>query len=164
MARYDESDDDDVGALAPPTNFAMVERGLYRSAWAGAAGPCLAQSASPRLRADGGYAAGGFPKKKNFDFLRKLNLRTVLCVGRGARGGARPVDATASARTLVLEDYPAANLKFMREHGIQLLQVGVAGNKEPFVDMPEERIILALQHILGSRAAAAAWLRALCLA
>lgn len=160
MARYDESDDDDVGTVVPPTNFAMVERGLYRSAWAGAAGSCRRLPAVSFASVDVRYAAGGFPKKKNFDFLRKLNLRTVLCVGCGARGGSRPVDAVATTRTLVLEDYPATNLKFMRDHGIRLLQVGVAGNKEPFVDMPEERIILALQHILGSRAAAVAWPRA----
>jgi tyrosine-protein phosphatase SIW14 len=38
------------------------------------------------------------------------------------------------------EDYPEANLKFMAENGIQLLQFGVPGNKEPFVDIPEETI------------------------
>jgi hypothetical protein len=54
--------------------------------------------------------AGGFPKKKNFAFLKKsLQLKSIL--------------------TLVLEDYPLANTEFNRMHGIKLLQFGVPGNK-----------------------------------
>lgn len=54
--------------------------------------------------------AGGFPKKKNFAFLKKsLGLRSIL--------------------TLVLEDYPLANTEFNRMHNIKLLQFGVPGNK-----------------------------------
>lgn len=53
---------------------------------------------------------GGFPKKKNFAFLKKcLGLRSIL--------------------TLVLEDYPLANSEFNRMHNIKLLQFGVPGNK-----------------------------------
>lgn len=44
-------------------------------------------------------------------------------------------------------------MEFMRKHGIALLQVGVAGNKEPFVDIPEHKIVEALRLILGSSGA-----------
>lgn len=39
--------------LLPPENFAMIERGLYRSA---------------------------FPKKKNFSFLKAIGIKSILYV------------------------------------------------------------------------------------
>jgi tyrosine-protein phosphatase SIW14 len=51
----------------------------------------------------------------------------------------------------VLEDYPLANSEFNRMHGIQLLQFGVPGNKEPFVDIPEGGIVAALTAVLDKR-------------
>jgi hypothetical protein len=36
------------------------------------------------------------------------------------------------ARTLILEDYPEQNMKFLDEQGIQFLQFGIAGNKVKF--------------------------------
>ena len=68
--------------LIPPENFSMVEGGLYRS---------------------------GFPKKKNFPFLKALGIKSIL--------------------TLVLEEYPATHQEFNAQNGIQLLQFGVPGNK-----------------------------------
>ncbi|KAF1318976.1 hypothetical protein FI667_g13504, partial [Globisporangium splendens] len=101
----DDDDDSEYEELIPPENFAMVEKGLYRS---------------------------GFPKKKNFAFLKKcLGLRSIL--------------------TLVLEDYPLANTEFNRMHSIKLLQFGVPGNKEPFVDIPEYGIVAALKAVLDKR-------------
>lgn len=41
--------------LVPPLNFAMVAPGVYRS---------------------------GHPNKQNFSFLRKLGLKTIMCVTR----------------------------------------------------------------------------------
>lgn len=38
-----------------------------------------------------------------------------------------------SHRTLILEEYPEQNMKFLEEQNIQFLQFGIAGNKEPFV-------------------------------
>ncbi|CAI5719011.1 unnamed protein product [Peronospora destructor] len=100
-----EEDDADYEELIPPENFAMIEKGLYRS---------------------------GFPKKKNFAFLKKsLQLKSIL--------------------TLVLEDYPLANTEFNRMHGIKLLQFGVPGNKEPFVDISEDGIVAALTAVLDRR-------------
>lgn len=48
-----------------------------------------------------------------------------------------------------MEDYPEQNLKFLNENGIKLLQHGVPGNKEPFVDIPEDKIRTALTNLLG---------------
>ncbi|CAO3646595.1 unnamed protein product [Cunninghamella blakesleeana] len=71
-----------------------------------------------------------FPKKKHFKFLEKLKLKSVL--------------------TLILEEYPEQNMKFLEEQGIQFLQFGIAGNKEPFVQIPEDKISAALAAILGN--------------
>jgi len=54
-------------------------------------------------------------------------------------------------RTLILEEYPEPNVKFLRENNIQLLQHGMPGNKEPFVDVPEEKIRDALTALLDKR-------------
>ena len=35
-------------------------------------------------------------------------------------------------RTLILEEYPEQNMKFLEEHNIQFLQFGIAGNKVYF--------------------------------
>ena len=78
----DMSDYIDEDEVLPPSNFAMVEKGVYRSS---------------------------FPMRKNFTFLEKLGLRTIL--------------------TLVLEEYPTANLDFNKWNGITLLQFGMEGNK-----------------------------------
>ncbi|KAF9425868.1 hypothetical protein BGZ94_007155, partial [Podila epigama] len=68
--------------LCPPDNFNMVSTWIYRSS---------------------------FPKKKNFSFLKKLGLKSIL--------------------TLILEDYPDQNVKFLKENDIKLFQFGIAGNK-----------------------------------
>ena len=90
--------------LIPPENFSMVAKGIYRS---------------------------GFPKKKNFPFLKKLGLKSIL--------------------TVVLESYPDANTQFCKENDINFLQYGVPGNKEPFVDIPEEVIRDAVVRLLDVR-------------
>ncbi|KAG0167272.1 hypothetical protein DFQ29_000541, partial [Apophysomyces sp. BC1021] len=97
-------DDQDLfqEALIPPENFNMVCQHVYRSS---------------------------FPKKKHFQFLKKLQLKSVL--------------------TLILEEYPEQNMIFLEEQGIKFLQFGIAGNKEPFVQIPEDKISAALAAILG---------------
>ncbi|KAI8969222.1 protein-tyrosine phosphatase, partial [Mycotypha africana] len=72
-----------------------------------------------------------FPKKKHYRFLEKLKLKSVL--------------------TLILEEYPEQNMKFLKEHNIQFLQFGIAGNKEPFVQIPEDKISAALAALLDKR-------------
>ncbi|TPX33738.1 hypothetical protein SmJEL517_g03487 [Synchytrium microbalum] len=78
-----------------------------------------------------GVYRSSMPKKKNYGFLKSVRLRSVL--------------------TLILEEYPEGNKKFLDENGIRLFQFGVPGNKEPFVDIPEETISAALSVILDRR-------------
>ncbi|CAI2181053.1 15271_t:CDS:2 [Funneliformis geosporum] len=90
--------------LIPPDNFTMVSTWVYRSS---------------------------FPKKKNYAFLKKLGLKSIL--------------------TLILEEYPAQNMKFLEANDIKFFQFGIAGNKEPFVQIPEDKICAALAVILDRR-------------
>ncbi|KAG5456543.1 MAG: hypothetical protein BJ554DRAFT_3689 [Olpidium bornovanus] len=62
--------------------------------------------------------------------------------------GPSPISLRRS--TLILEEYPEQNMRFLEQNNIKLLQFGVAGNKEPFVDIPEDKICLALAAILGA--------------
>lgn len=71
----------------------------------------------------------GFPRRKHLPFLQHMGLRSIL--------------------TLVLEEYPDGNLAWMDRTKVKLYQFGVAGNKEPFVDIPEEVIADALAVLLG---------------
>ncbi|KAJ3129804.1 tyrosine-protein phosphatase siw14 [Physocladia obscura] len=89
--------------LYPMENFSLVVNGVYRSA---------------------------FPKKKNFSFLKRLKLKSIL--------------------TLILEDYPEQNQKFLDTNNITLFQFGVAGNKD-LMDIPENVIYEALSVILDKR-------------
>ncbi|KAF9979287.1 hypothetical protein BGZ73_002556 [Actinomortierella ambigua] len=68
-----------------------------------------------------------FPKKKHFPFLKKLGLKSIL--------------------TLILEDYPEQNMKFLRENDITLFQFGIAGNKV----VPDDKICAALAVLLDRR-------------
>ncbi|GAA5824468.1 hypothetical protein JCM3770_003720 [Rhodotorula araucariae] len=80
---------------------------------------------SPRL-----YRSS-FPRTRNFPFLRSLGLKSVM--------------------VLVQEPYPEENLEFLKAEGIQLFQFGIPGNKEPFVSIPEDKIVGALSTILDAR-------------
>ncbi|KAI9226587.1 MAG: protein-tyrosine phosphatase, partial [Piptocephalis tieghemiana] len=73
----------------------------------------------------------GFPRRKHLPFLQHMGLRSIL--------------------TLVLEEYPDGNLAWMDRTKVKLYQFGVAGNKEPFVDIPEEVIADALAVLLDRR-------------
>eukprot|EP01094_Clydonella_sp_ATCC50884_P023752 TRINITY_DN5772_c0_g1_i1.p1 TRINITY_DN5772_c0_g1~~TRINITY_DN5772_c0_g1_i1.p1 ORF type:complete len:204 (-),score=65.80 TRINITY_DN5772_c0_g1_i1:314-898(-) len=76
-----------------------------------------------------GVYRSGYPNKKNHQFLRKLKLRSILY--------------------LCPEEYSQPNIEFMKENNIQLLHYGINGNKEPFVDIPEDRIRAALVDLLN---------------
>ncbi|WVN89936.1 uncharacterized protein L203_105166 [Cryptococcus depauperatus CBS 7841] len=78
-----------------------------------------------------GVYRSGFPKKRNFKFMEALRLKTVL--------------------TLVLEEYPKANLEWCQTQEIQFMQFGLPGNKEPFDNIPEDVICAALVAILDRR-------------
>eukprot|EP00639_Heterosigma_akashiwo_P004402 CAMPEP_0194570786 /NCGR_PEP_ID=MMETSP0292-20121207/7974_1 /TAXON_ID=39354 /ORGANISM="Heterosigma akashiwo, Strain CCMP2393" /LENGTH=243 /DNA_ID=CAMNT_0039421329 /DNA_START=215 /DNA_END=946 /DNA_ORIENTATION=- len=94
-------DDEDEEEYFPMENFSLVSKGVYR---------------------------GAFPMKKNFGFLKRIGLRSIL--------------------TLIMEGYPDANLDFCRANKIKLIQVAVEGNKEPFKDIAEKDIRRAMRHLL----------------
>lgn len=41
----------------------------------------------------------------------------------------KPLSHNNVIRTLILEEYPEQNMKFLEEQNIQFLQFGIAGNK-----------------------------------
>ena len=78
-----------------------------------------------------GVYRSAMPKRRNFKHFKKLGLKSIL--------------------TLILETYPEQNMQFLEENNIKLFQFGVAGNKEPFVDIPEDVICEALTVLLDVR-------------
>lgn len=89
--------------LTPPENFAPVINNIYRSS---------------------------FPQPQNFSFLKKLKLKSILC--------------------LIPEEYPSLQLKFLEEENIKLFQLGMSGNKEPFVEISSELITEAVKIVLNT--------------
>ncbi|AGO11582.1 AaceriADL204Wp [[Ashbya] aceris (nom. inval.)] len=66
-----------------------------------------------------------FPRPENFAFLQeRVRLRSIL--------------------VLIPEEYPPENQEFVERAGIQLFQVGMSGNKEPFVNIPRDVLTRAL--------------------
>jgi tyrosine-protein phosphatase SIW14 len=90
--------------MIPPLNFSMVIPGVYRS---------------------------GYPSKKNFPFLKKIGLKSILY--------------------LCPERYADNNMEFCRTNNIKVLQFGIEGNKEPFVHIPEEAIKRAVEQLCDTR-------------
>ena len=78
-----------------------------------------------------GVYRSGFPTKKNFPFLQGLGLRSVLF--------------------LCPEEYPETSIQFFEENGIQLLQFGVTGNKEPFEEIQESVFRHAFSAVMDVR-------------
>ncbi|SCW01944.1 LAFE_0E10704g1_1 [Lachancea fermentati] len=67
-----------------------------------------------------------FPRPENFAFLQKrIKLKSIL--------------------VLIPEEYPQENREFMEDAGIKLFQVGMSGNKEPFVNIPSDILTRALE-------------------
>lgn len=87
--------------LTPPENFAPVINKVYRSS---------------------------FPQLPNFTFLKKLKLKSVLC--------------------LIPEEYPKSHEEFFEKEGIQLFQLGMSGNKEPFVKISADLITEAMKIVI----------------
>ncbi|RCV10945.1 hypothetical protein SETIT_2G148600v2 [Setaria italica] len=127
------SSEKDSDAMPPPSSpYAALLRREGEAAPAAAAGEELLLV--PPLNfamVDHGIYRSGFPDVSNLPFLESLRLRSVLC--------------------LCPEPYPEANLEFLRAHGIRLFQFGIDGSKEPFVNIPEDRIREALNVILDVR-------------
>ncbi|XP_072953081.1 inositol diphosphatase DSP1-like [Typha angustifolia] len=78
-----------------------------------------------------GIFRSGFPETANFGFLKTLNLRSIIY--------------------LCPEPYPEENTEFLETNGIRLFQFGIEGRKEPFVNIPEEKIREALKAVLDDR-------------
>jgi tyrosine-protein phosphatase SIW14 len=78
-----------------------------------------------------GVHRSSFPTKKNFAFMLQIRLRSVVY--------------------LCPEDYPESHHEFFAKHGVQLLQFGLQGNKEPFDEIPETIIRAALRAVLDTR-------------
>ncbi|MCJ1350926.1 MAG: hypothetical protein MMC33_000908 [Icmadophila ericetorum] len=75
-----------------------------------------------------GIYRSSFPRMGNFDHLRSLKLKTIL--------------------TLVSGDYPAENVEFMHDCGIQHFQIPIPAHKDPLMRIPLENIRAALKIIL----------------
>ena len=88
--------------LTPPENFAPVINKIYRSS---------------------------FPQPNNFAFLKKLKLKSILC--------------------LIPEDYPHLQQEFIKNENIKLFQLGMSGNKEPFVKISADLITEAVKIVLN---------------
>ncbi|CCD25853.2 putative tyrosine protein phosphatase SIW14 NDAI_0G00770 [Naumovozyma dairenensis CBS 421] len=71
-----------------------------------------------------------FPRIENFPFLKKrLKLKSII--------------------VLIPEEYPQENFDFLEESNIKLFQVGMSGNKEPFVNIPSDLLTNALEIVLN---------------
>ncbi|CAN6162557.1 unnamed protein product [Urochloa humidicola] len=126
------SEEDSDAMLPPPSPYSAFLRREGEPAPAAATGEELLLV--PPLNfamVDHGVYRSGFPDVSNLPFLESLRLRSVLC--------------------LCPEPYPEANLEFLHAHGIKLFQFGIDGSKEPFVNIPEDRIREALKVILDVR-------------
>ena len=84
-----------------PPNFAMVEPGVYRSS---------------------------FPRTKNIGFLKRLGLKSVVC--------------------LVPEEYPSGMMAFYNEAGVNLLSHGLEGNKWPFKEIGQDELRDTMKDIM----------------
>lgn len=87
--------------IVPPLNFSMVSRGIYRS---------------------------GHPNERNFEFLRRLNLKSVLYLGT--------------------EDYRSNMTSWTSSQNITTFHLRLTINKEPLAEMDQSDVIKALKIIL----------------
>lgn len=71
-----------------------------------------------------------FPGLENFKFLSdRLKLKSIL--------------------VLIPEEYPPENIEQLKKNNIKLFQVGMSGNKEPFVNLPTDLLTKALEVVLN---------------
>ncbi|RID61996.1 hypothetical protein BRARA_E01098 [Brassica rapa] len=80
---------------------------------------------------DNGIFRSGFPDVSNFSFLKTLGLRSII--------------------SLCPEAYPENNMQFLKSNGIKLFQFGIKGYKEPFVNIPDNKIREALKVLLDEK-------------
>ncbi len=75
-----------------------------------------------------GIYRSSFPRVDNFPFLESLHLKSILC--------------------LIPESYPVENVTFNEQQGIKIFQIGLSGNKEPFVKIKPDLVTQALQILI----------------
>ncbi|TVU10907.1 hypothetical protein EJB05_44462, partial [Eragrostis curvula] len=126
----EEEEEEDSDAM-PPSACAILLRREGEAPAPAAGDELLLVPPLNFAMVDHGVYRSGFPDVSNLPFLEALRLRSVLC--------------------LCPEPYPENNLEFLRAHGIRLFQFGIDGSKEPFVNIPEDRIREALKVILDVR-------------
>lgn len=90
-----------IDEVTPPENFGLVIKNVYRSS---------------------------FPQPNNINFLKKLNLKSMLC--------------------LIPEEYPPAQMEMLKNEKIKLVQLGMSGNKEPFVNISSTLITEAIKIVI----------------
>lgn len=86
----------------PPLNLACVLPGIYRS---------------------------GYPNRRNFEYMKTIGLKSVLC--------------------LCVDDVLPANVEFYAANNIRFFHVGIVGNTEPFQSIPADRFAHALNITLN---------------
>ncbi|CAG8469820.1 23293_t:CDS:2 [Cetraspora pellucida] len=96
------SPDDEVKIMVPPLNFAMVAPGVYRS---------------------------GHPNRKNFPFLKKLKLKSIIYLSS--------------------DEVHEELSQFVNDQNIQVFHYKIDGNKEPFIEIEQKEISNALVKVLG---------------
>ncbi|GME70087.1 unnamed protein product [Ambrosiozyma monospora] len=79
----------------------------------------------------GSIYRSSFPRIENFEFLKSLKLKSIVC--------------------LIPEDYPSENVEFNQENDINFYQIGLSGNKEPFVKIKPKLVNEALEIILDPK-------------
>lgn len=76
-----------------------------------------------------GIYRSSFPRIENFEYLKTLKLKSILC--------------------LIPEEYPIENIKFNELNKITVHQIGLNGNKEPFVKIKPELVTQALKILVN---------------
>ncbi|WFD31126.1 protein-tyrosine-phosphatase [Malassezia sp. CBS 17886] len=100
--------------VVPPLNFDMIAPGVYRS---------------------------GHPNERNFEFLRRLNLRSILWVPW----------KRANRSYLANDDYRENVLRWAQREGLKVFHHRVTVNKEPFSEMDGSEVASALEQVLDRR-------------
>ena len=90
--------------IVPPLNFDMVAPGVYRS---------------------------GHPNERNFSFLKRLNLKSIIYLAN--------------------DDYRENVVRWAQKEGIRIFHHRVTMNKEPFTEMDEQEVASAVAHVLDER-------------
>ncbi|CAG8814023.1 22362_t:CDS:2, partial [Gigaspora rosea] len=85
--------DEEVKVMVPPLNFAMVAPGVYRS---------------------------GHPNRKNFPFLKKLKLKSIMYLSS--------------------DEFHEELSQFVKDQNIQVFHYKIDGNKEPFIEIEQKEI------------------------